>query len=151
MKKYTLLLFACVGMHAMAQETVDASGGDAQSPSGSVAYSVGQVTTNFNTGTGSLNEGVQQPYEFFEVAGIEELADINLSVFPNPTSGLIHLKSDVGISGTVSIYDAQGKRVFNEAVNTPEKTVDLRALSTGMYNVTIQTPKGQQTLKVIKH
>ena len=45
-----------------AQESVNATGGDASGSGGSVSYSVGQITYQTHTGiNGSVAEGVQQP------------------------------------------------------------------------------------------
>lgn len=151
MKKYTLLLAVCAGLHAGAQETIDASGGDAQSGSGSVAYSIGQITTSYQTGNGSVNQGVQQPYEFFEVVGTEELDQLSFSVYPNPTEGILFITSDQLFSGTISVMDAQGKLVATETVQAMEKTLDLRTLARGMYTISIQTPNEYKNINIIKH
>jgi hypothetical protein len=78
---------------AQAQESVNASGGDATGTSGTVAYSVGQVVYTSNTGsTGSVAQGVQQSYEIFMVGIKETELNISLSVFPNPTSDNLTLQ-----------------------------------------------------------
>ncbi len=47
-----------------AQEVIPASGGNATGSGGSVSYSAGQVFYSIITGeTGSVAEGVRQPYE----------------------------------------------------------------------------------------
>jgi|SRR5690554_3243411 len=86
-----------LGLTALkAQESVNATGGDASGEGGSVSYSVGQITFQTHTGTnGSVAQGVQQPFEISVVTAIEEAKGINLSVtaYPNwkkrsiPTQG----------------------------------------------------------------
>jgi hypothetical protein len=58
---------------ALAQETATGTGGDATGTGGTSSYSVGQILYTTNTGTnGSINQGVQQPYEISIVTEIEE-------------------------------------------------------------------------------
>ena len=60
----TIVLFTTGLTVATAQESVSASGGEASGSGGSVSYSVGQLFYRIHTGTtGSVAEGVQQPYE----------------------------------------------------------------------------------------
>lgn len=78
---------------AQAQESVNASGGDATGSGGTVAYSIGQVVYTTNTGSnGSVAQGVQHAYEIFTV-GIKETAlNISLTIFPNPTTDNLTLQ-----------------------------------------------------------
>jgi hypothetical protein len=39
---------------------------------------------------GSINQGVQQPYDYDVITGIE-LAEIELNFYPNPTLGQVNL------------------------------------------------------------
>ena len=64
---------------AQAQESANASGGDASGSGGTVAYSVGQVVYTTNTdASGTVSQGVQQPYEIFTL-GIKE-TELNISL-----------------------------------------------------------------------
>tara|TARA_B110000046_G_C13017921_1_gene409709 strand:- start:281 stop:2146 length:1866 start_codon:yes stop_codon:yes gene_type:complete len=104
---------------------------------------------------GSTGEILNAGQTVFGYAGIEEEnAEFELSVFPNPSNGLIFVKvslvetSDVN----VEIYNALGELVYSE--NTQNLTsgaylysVDVSAFSAGMYTVrtivnnTVQTAK----------
>ncbi len=71
-----------------AQETILSSGTNANGSGGSIAYSLGQVSIDLNVGnSGSVLQGVQQPYEIYTV-GTDELSAIHLKLnaYPNPTS-----------------------------------------------------------------
>src|ERR1700722_13288963 len=97
-KKLSLIisLILCLGTTALyAQQDADAAGGDASGSGGTASYSIGQVVYTYVAGSsGSSNQGVQQPYEFFFPAGITETKGISLSmtVYPNPTQALVNLK-----------------------------------------------------------
>lgn len=88
--KLSAVLLLGLGLTGLqAQTSVNATDGDVSGSGGSVSYSVGQVVYTTHTGTsGSVAEGVQQPYEISVVTGLEEAQSINLSVtaYPNPTT-----------------------------------------------------------------
>ncbi len=72
---------------AQAQESTNASGGDATGTGGTASYSVGQVVYTTNTGsTGSVAQGVQHAYEIFTLGIKETELNISLTAFPNPTT-----------------------------------------------------------------
>ncbi len=110
-----------------AQQTVAVSGGNATGAGGSVSYTVGQVVYNANGGTtGSVAQGVQQPFEIFVVTGLEEARGITLeiSVYPNPAADFLKLKVAIYKPDNLSyqLYDIKdsllqkGKIVNNETV-----------------------------------
>ncbi|MEJ5266144.1 MAG: hypothetical protein WHT29_12590, partial [Bacteroidales bacterium] len=96
--KLSAIILLGLGLTGLqAQESVNATGGNAFGSGGSVSYSVGQVVYTTNSGTnGSVAQGVQQPYEISVVTGLEEAKGINLSVsaYPNPTTDYLTLRID---------------------------------------------------------
>ena len=120
--KLILILLLCMGINvAKAQQAVDAAGGNATGAGGSASYSVGQVAyTYINGSNGSSNQGVQQPYEFFNV-GIDEHQDITLSmiVFPNPVQSTVTLSVENQSLQNLSfqLYDLSGKLLINQKIN----------------------------------
>ncbi len=93
-----LVLFCLFGFGftIQAQNTIPASGGNASGGGGTVSYSVGQIvyTTNTSVSSGSVAQGVQQPFEISVITAIEQAEDITLvcSVYPNPASDFLTLK-----------------------------------------------------------
>ncbi|MEI6881670.1 MAG: hypothetical protein WCK82_10145 [Bacteroidota bacterium] len=62
-----LLLFKSISMHA--QETSASAGDMSTGGGGSEYYTIGQQDYSyFSSATGNINQGVQQPYEFYTVA-----------------------------------------------------------------------------------
>ena len=68
-------------------------------------------------------------------------------VFPNPTTGIIHINSDVAVS--VSIVDVTGKVVFTANNITKENSINLSGLQKGMYLAKISTANATTTEKII--
>lgn len=73
--------------------------------------------------------------------------DLNVSIYPNPTSDYINIKSNVKVS-SVTIVDMTGKNVASKkAVNN---RVDVRNLPVGNYIINLITENGVQSKKFIK-
>jgi len=157
----TLLTFAFSLSTATAQESHNATGGNASGSGGSAGYSIGQVVYTTNTGTnGSVAQGVQQPYEISVVTGIEEAIGINLSVsaYPNPTTDYLTLEieGDVQTQYIASLYDMNGKLLQSTKITGNQTSIDMSNLVPATYfvKVVVQTQglasQEVKTFKVIK-
>lgn len=61
-------------------------------------------------------------------------AGIRLQVFPNPSAGLFRLRADQPAAGwVVSVFNLQGRKVWEEAWQGREQEVDLRGAPKGAY------------------
>ena len=142
---------------AQAQESTNASGGDATGSGGTVAYSVGQLAYTTNTGTnGSVAQGVQQAFEISVVTGLEEAKGINLSVsaYPNPTTDYLTLEvKDVELLNLhFQMYDMNGKLLQNEKITGNQTSIVMSNLVPATYFVkVIQGNKEFKTFKIIKN
>jgi len=121
-----LLGLGLTGLHA--QESVNATGGNASGSGGTVSYSVGQVVYTTSTGTnGSVAQGVQQPYEISVVTGFENIKWIKLdcSVFPNPTTDYLHLKveSEKFKDLSYQLYTINGKLIESKKLESRETQI----------------------------
>jgi len=141
---------------AQAQESLNASGGDATGSGGTIAYSIGQVVYTTNTGaSGRISQGVQQAYEIFTV-GIKEIElNILLTVFPNPTANNLTLQiSDYNNEKlSYQLFDMQGKLLRNGQVTAPQTQINTASLPSETYfiNVVNQVNKKVQSFKIIKN
>ncbi len=156
----TLFTFAFSAVSA--QESVNATGGNASGSVCSVSYSVGQVVYTTNTGTsGSVAQGVQQLYEISVVTAIEEAKGINLSVsaYPNPTTDYLTLSisDNIQTSHDLSqlssqLYDMSGKLLQNERITGNQTSIVMSNLVPANYFVkVIQSDKELKTFKIIKN
>ena len=144
---FTVLLLLGMGITALqAQQSANASGGNATGIGGTSSYSVGQVAYTYNAG--SSNQGVQQPYEFF-TTGIDENKDISLSmtVFPNPVQSTINLKVEGRNADNLSyvLYDVSGKQYLNQKITGALTQVPMQNLQSGSY--VLQVVENQKTVK----
>lgn len=104
---------------------------------------------------GSVNQGVQQPFEFFTI-GINDHKEISLSmnVYPNPTSDKIILKAGTDISATLSycLYDFAGKQLLNKKISSTETSIPLGNLPSAIYYLKVMDSSTElKTFKIIKN
>ncbi len=71
-----------------------------------------------------------------------------VSVYPNPTSGILNLKTPSSVEVTsVALYDILGKQVSADYSND---TINMSALSQGVYLLKVETSAGTLTQKIVK-
>ena len=141
---------------AQAQESVNASGGDATSSGGTVAYSVGQLVYTTNTSSsGTVSQGVQQAYEIYSVGIKKTELNISLSVFPNPTADNLTLQiSDYNNEKlTYQLFDMQGRQLSNGQVIVEQTQINMNGLPSATYfiHVVNQENKKVQSFKIFKN
>ena len=149
-----LMLFSMLGLQA--QETQDASGGEASGSGGTVSYSVGQIVYTTNTGTnGSMAQGVQQPYEISVVLGIDEANGIRLMmVFPNPTTNFVVVKvENYDVTDlTYQLVDTNGRIIENKKILSEDTTIYMNGYPATIYFLQVlDQNKLIKTFKIIKN
>jgi len=82
------------------------------------------------------------------------LTTSNLVIYPNPTSGMVHLASNDTSNFNdvnVTLYDVLGNRIFEKYYsNLVDETIDISNQSSGMYFVTILNDGKISNFKMIK-
>jgi len=148
MTSIAFLLLGLGGLHA--QETVTTTGSEATGTGGIASYSVGQVFYTTDTGTnGSVAQGVQQPYEISTTLGINETTiNLELSVYPNPTTDYLTLKVEKTEGLTFQLFDMQGKVIESKKVNSTSTSISLEGQPTATYFLNVV--KNNQIIKTFK-
>ena len=139
-----------------AQQATTAAGGDALSTGGSVAYSVGQIDYITIIGNdGSVAQGVQQPYEFYIVAGVENhLVHLLADAYPNPISDFLqlHIEYDNWQAVIFQLVDIEGSIIESRKITSATETIDMSLLSSDIYFLKVSCQgKELKTFKVIKN
>ncbi len=136
-----VLFFAIFCLSALeplsAQQGATSSGGDVSGAGGNVSFSIGQTDyTAVSGSSGTMNQGLQQPYEILVVTGIEQTKILlSCSVYPNPTSDFLMLAiPDFGNkSWSYELFDIQDKLVLSKKVIEGETRISLSGLPNGNY------------------
>jgi len=64
--------------------------------------------------------------------GVDDVNQIELSIYPNPTSKILNFKSSISEDVNLSVYDLLGKEVINTTLNL-SKSLDVSRLNKGIY------------------
>jgi hypothetical protein len=141
---------------AQAQESANTSGGDATGSGGTVAYSIGQIVYTTHTGsTGSIAQGVQQPYEISIVAGVEDhQISLNLKAFPNPTTNYLTLTIDnIELSNlSYRLFDIGGKLLETKKITSTTETIQMENLPGATYFLNVMNNNKEiKTFKIVKY
>mgnify|MGYP000939461876 FL=1 len=154
-KTITSVAFLLLGLGGLqAQEAVTATGGEATGTGGTASYTVGQVFYTTATGTnGSVAQGIQQAFEISVTLGVNETAiNLELSVYPNPTTNYLTLKVEETANLNYQLFDMQGKVIENKKVTTNTTSITMEALPTATYFLNVvKNNQVVKTFKVIKN
>lgn len=149
-----LLVVSCLSFTTLqAQSTTNAAGGTATGSGGSVTYSVGQLVWHMLPGsTGTVLQGVQQPYEISVVTSIENTEHISLvcTVYPNPTRGFIKLivESEHYKGLRFQLYDINGTVLQDKPIQDRETEITMDNLFSSVYF--LRVIRDNREIKVFK-
>jgi len=73
----------------------------------------------------------------------------NLLIYPNPSYGTIWIEINNQLDNSLSIYDAQGKHVFEKELTGNTFSLPTENWSKGVYFINIANPKYSSTKKII--
>jgi hypothetical protein len=145
------------GTIIQAQSIVAATGGNSEGFGGKVSYTVGQVVYMTITSTsGSVTQGVQQPYEISVKTSVEHATNIDLicSAYPNPSTDFLKLKIENYDSQDLSylLYDIGGNLLENKKITASETIVHMSNFASGTYFLKVgKDGKEIKTFKIIKY
>ncbi|PLX14336.1 MAG: hypothetical protein C0598_01535 [Marinilabiliales bacterium] len=82
----------------------------------------------------------------------ESVTDLGFSVFPNPSQGIINIKSNRNfIDSEIYVFDLSGRMVSSKIIksNLSQISVDLNNLNNGIYFIELRNSAGIFTEKII--
>jgi hypothetical protein len=130
---------------------------------GSIGYIAFKIKPKDNIVLGDIISGVADIYfdfnppiitniattEFVENLSTDDFSLNEISVFPNPTYGLLHVRSNSVIKH-IQVYDMLGRKLLNKDFNQNNAEVDFSLLENGIYFVKILSGNYSETIKLIK-
>jgi hypothetical protein len=127
---------------------------DENLPNGNYEY---YVVTHYTTGC--ISDSSNHIKETIELGINKEMQNDNITIFPNPTTGELHISHISNLISQIEIYDVYGKKQKAECrkqnaecrIQNAEWKLDISNLYTGIYLITIATDKGITTKKIIKY
>lgn len=92
----------------------------------------------------------QSDCEIISAVGLDQIANIEMSVQPNPTAGELTINMPASLKATAQVFDAQGKLVQTESNVENGTVLHLESMTTGVYLVRVATADAVQTFRVVK-
>mgnify|MGYP002621673326 CR=1 FL=1 len=87
------------------------------------------------------------------VSSVEENQLASLTIFPNPSSGIVHIQGALDATNyTILVMDLNGRVVFETshvASGQMNETITLNNLDAGMYSMQIITNAGSRMEKIL--
>ena len=85
-----------------------------------------------------------------DAVSVEQIAEIQMSVQPNPTTGELSISMPTDLSAKAQVFDAQGKLVIDLTNVSNGSVLNLTNMTTGVYMIRITAADSVQTFRVVK-
>jgi hypothetical protein len=130
---------------------------------GSIGYIAFKIKPLDNIVVGDIISGVADIYfdfnppiitntamtEFVDNLGSDDFSLNEISVYPNPTNGLLSIKSNSVIE-QIEVFDMLGRKISSQKYDTFDVELNLYELKDGIYFIKIQSGSYFETRKIIK-
>lgn len=154
-----LLHFSCLAQQFdICMEVVSASGGQGFQGNRYYAWTIGEPFVETLQSVGFVfTQGFHQPDACGqEFVGTHDLSDWGLSVYPNPTSGLITLRYSPEKQGQLvgTVFDLLGRPILDQQIMaSPEGSfIDASSWQPGVYFLILRDPssKASSILRLVR-
>ena len=152
MLKNTLLFFLLLtSVCVSAQEVVATQGDSYTNSSGSIDFTIGEVVINTGSdGSNDLTQGFHQTnWNFVSIE--DHVPSYEATIFPNPTSDVLNIRTSTFENVTYTLYDALGKLVKQGKLSTEQTAIQVSQLAPGRYSLTLNNETEKlKTFKLVK-
>ena len=155
MKNLTLilLLLSVVGYSQTISKQVIGTAGKTQSNSNlKVSWTAGEPVVGLMTAGGNqLGNGYYPAMDLQALSVEDNNLDLQIKVYPNPTSQMLYVSYPKQNSFTIQIVDLNGKQVYAGSI-TKDQPLDVSSYSQGIYLITVEDKETNKknTYKIIK-
>ena len=113
-------------------------------------YDLQDLDYTFYSETGQFEDRFRIIFSL-QSSDIEEQtnADINILVYPNPSTGVFTVTAPNQTITNIEVIDATGKTVATRQVNANSYTFNLYGYSAGIYSVKVETETGVKLKKIV--
>lgn len=157
MKKISLILLSFISFQvaicqSIAPDVISSAGNYHDNGTVSISWTLGEgVIETFSDGNNMLTQGFQQSN--YDIVAIETLEDnLNISLYPNPTSQFLNLEWEITGNSEIIIelFDVQGKLLINKTFveTTSKKQINLSTFPSAAYMLRVS--KGNKVVKTYK-
>ena len=134
------------------QTVISANGGTATAAGTQVSWTIGEpVVATVSDSKNTLTQGFQQSNLTVSEIKNSNLENVNIKLYPNPTTDLVILETNKITDLDFKIYSTNGKLLKTEKINNTETQIFFTEYSSGIYFLTISNTKKQiKTFQIIK-
>lgn len=94
--------------------------------------------------------GVILGYYTTDNVSVKNIADLNTDVYPNPSTGVVNVRTRNLTLNSVEVFEITGRKVLSQSVgNLTETTIDLSHLKNGSYILQVNTTEGSSSRKIM--
>ena len=151
MKKSIILLVLSSALKTTAQEVVATQGDSYSNTSTQVDFTIGEIIINTESdGVNTLTQGFHQTNWNF--VGLEDHSpEYEASIFPNPTSDILNIRTSTVENVTYTLYDGQGKLILQGKLTADQTPIRVGQLATGKYSLILDSKNQKlKTFKLVK-
>ena len=152
MLKNTLLFFSLLtSVCVSAQEVVATQGDSYTNSNGSIDFTIGEVVINTGSdGSNDLTQGFHQTNWNF-VSTEDHVPSYEATIFPNPTSEILTIRTSSFENVTYTLYDARGKLVIQDKLSSAQTPIQVSQLAPGAYSLILNNDAQKlKTFRLIK-
>ena len=154
MKKILLLLLiSSIGKaQSISKQVIGAAGKTQSNGNRTVSWTAGEPVVGLMTAGGNqLGNGYYPALDLQTLSVEDNVLDVQLKVYPNPTSQSLYVTHPEMNSFGITIVDLNGKQLYQGTINKDEP-LDVSKYTQGMYLVTIENTvtNKKNTYKIIK-
>jgi len=153
LNKYIFTLITFFGVLDLGAQEVISTQGDTYSNSiVNMAFTIGEVVVNTaNNGDNTLTQGFHQTNWHF-VSVVNHAPKFEVSIFPNPSSDVINIKTNNYEKVSYTLFNAQGKQVMQAKLANSRTTIEVKHFAPGNYTLVIQEANNllNKTFKLLK-
>lgn len=152
--KHILILIAisiCIlnDIQAQRNEMVSSGGDYFKNNMGSISWTLGELSIETSVLENNiLTQGMQQPLLEIMVTSIIESLDNEIKAFPNPTDGLLYLKTTFSGGMSYQVFNLLGNDIDHGLITQSESLISLNNLDPGIY--LIKVVEGQSVIKILR-
>ena len=147
-----LLIFQVASAQSISKQVIGAAGKTQSNSNLKVSYTVGEPVVGLMTAGGNQLGNGYYPAMNLQALSVEDnVLDLQLKVYPNPTSQSLYVCHPELNSFRITIVDLNGKLLYDGAINKDEP-LDVSNYTQGMYLVTVENKEANKknTYKIIK-
>ena len=82
--------------------------------------------------------------------GVEDALPAKVSVYPNPTKGIINVRLPQNQGNTaLQLFDIQGRKILTKTTSNTDEVINIENLQEGIYLLTVENGEYKTTKKIV--